>query len=149
MLQTMEFSSPDPKIMHKAKLYGPVYNPVYGFPRATVLKLDGKIVGTLDRTKYVGSNIALGEITNDSQNEVFFYQYSTGSGGAMGLHVYSLIDGVWKRIFTDPRDKVNSNSNRFKSEYAGKMRLRYRNHSVGVCLFTSDICSFCSQHLYL
>jgi hypothetical protein len=132
LLQTIGFSSPDAKIMHKAELYGPVYNPAYSFPRGTVLKLDGKIAGTLDRTKYVGGNIALGEITNDNQNEVFFYQYSTGSGGAMGLYVYSLIDGVWKRIFTDPRDKVNSNSNRFTSEYAGKMHLRFYDTLTGL-----------------
>ena len=118
-IQLVEFSSPDSNIMHKAELIGTFI----GFPRGKLLKIDGMIV---DQNRYVTSRIMLGDVTNDQLDEVFFYQYSTGSAGAMGLNVYSLSNKKWKPIFTDPSMTIGKNDNeRFSNEYIGNSRIRF------------------------
>ncbi|SFS76782.1 hypothetical protein [Paenibacillus sp. BC26] len=116
--QLVEFSSPDSPIMHKAELFGTIG----GFPRGKLLKIDGVIV---DQNRYITSKIMLGDVIGDRTDEVFFYQYSTGSAGAMGLNVYSLYNKKWKSIFNDPSMTIGNDSERFSNEYIGNRRLRF------------------------
>lgn len=123
-IQLVEFSSPDSQIMHKAEIIGTFI----GFPRGKLLKIDGKFVV---QNRYVTSRIMLGDVTNDQLDEVFFYQYSTGSAGAMGLNVYSLTNKKWKPIFTDPSMTIGNNDNeRFSNEYIGNKRIRFHDKRI-------------------
>ncbi|REE68737.1 uncharacterized protein DUF3888 [Paenibacillus taihuensis] len=119
LLQSIEFSSPDSTIMHRAELFGTVD----GFPRGKWLKIDGELV---DQNRYVTSKIMLGDVTDDQLAEVFFYEYSPGSAGAMGLNVYSLVNKQWKPIFTDPGASIGESQNdRFRIEYLGNKRIQF------------------------
>ncbi|MDQ8734376.1 hypothetical protein [Paenibacillus sp. LHD-38] len=119
LIQSIAFTAPNTRVMHKAELFGPII----GFPRGRILKIDSMVV---DENQYETSRIMLGDVTEDHMDEVFFYQYSTGSAGAMGLNVYSLVKNKWIPIFTDPsRTLANDDYDRFSSEYIGHGSLRF------------------------
>ncbi|MDQ0887854.1 hypothetical protein QFZ81_002942 [Paenibacillus sp. V4I9] len=125
LIQTIDFSSPDPNTMHKVELFDAVND----FPRAIILKIDGKII---DRKGYATSKIMIGDVTADNQDEIFFYQYGTGSAGEMGLNVYSVVNANWKQIFTDPRITTLQDYERFKSEYLEGKSLRFYDKITGM-----------------
>lgn len=119
-IQFINFSSPDKKVIHKAELFGPF---IGGVPRGKYLKIDDKLV---DQNRYFTSRIMLGDVTNDQLDEVFFYQYSPGSAGEMGLNVYSLIDSKWSSIFNEPSNTHYYNeTERFSNEYLTNNRIRF------------------------
>ncbi|MDQ0888929.1 hypothetical protein QFZ81_004017 [Paenibacillus sp. V4I9] len=119
-IQFINFSSPDKKVIHKAELFGPF---IGGIKRGKFLKIDDKLV---DQNRYFTSRIMLGDVTNDQLDEVFFYQYSPGSAGAMGLNVYSLINSKWSSIFNEPSNTHDNNeTERFSNEYLTNNRIRF------------------------
>ncbi|MFX3635583.1 MAG: hypothetical protein ACE3L7_00710 [Candidatus Pristimantibacillus sp.] len=87
------------------------------------MRIDGRVI---DQNRHATGRIMLGDVTGDKLDEVFFYQYSIGSAGAMGLSVYSLVNEQWKPIFTDPSLTTNNREeDRFTTKYAGNGQLRF------------------------
>ncbi|TFE24839.1 hypothetical protein [Cohnella luojiensis] len=127
LIQSVKFSSPDTRVMHRAELFGPIIR----FPQGMVLKIDGKVVGRIESGNAM-SRIMLGDVTNDRLDEVFLFQNSFGSAGAMGLTVYSLVDNDWKPIFTSSSVTTGNDKERFNSEYAGNKRIRFYDQGTGL-----------------
>lgn len=118
-IQLAAFSSPDSSIVHKAELIGTTNH----FPQGKWLKIDGVTVG---QNEYLTSKIMLGDVTGDQADELFFYQYSPGSAGAMGLNVYGLLDKTWKPIYISPSMTWGNDRNeRFRASYLGSNRIRF------------------------
>ncbi|GMK44746.1 hypothetical protein PghCCS26_18740 [Paenibacillus glycanilyticus] len=103
--------------LHNAELWAPDTK----FSQDLMLKIDGKIVL---RGIYWNSRIMVGDVDDDRLPEVFLYEYSVGSSGAMRLSVFSMIENQWTRIFGDPETFTNE-VQRFSSKFLGKNQIGF------------------------
>ncbi|MCM3626788.1 hypothetical protein M3194_05370 [Paenibacillus glycanilyticus] len=127
-IQTIEFSSSyikemplrhDEQERHIAELMAPDTK----FSRNLILKIDGKIV---KRDIFWNSRLMIGDVDNDHLPEVFVYEYSIGSSGAMGLSVFRMMGKRWTSIFSDPEDISQPNEEqRFTGKLAGHNRITF------------------------
>ncbi|GLX69346.1 hypothetical protein [Paenibacillus glycanilyticus] len=107
--------------VHTAELLAPDTK----FSHNLVLKIDGNIV--LEGI-FWNSKIMIGDVEDDSRPEVFLYEYSVGSAGAMGLSVFSRVENQWTRIFGDPVKSIfadDDDDDRFSSKYLGNSRIGF------------------------
>ncbi|MFC4099027.1 hypothetical protein [Paenibacillus xanthanilyticus] len=112
-------SNNDHKMVHIAELFAPDTK----FTQSLVLKIDGEIVL---REIFWNSRIMVGDVDNDNLPEVFLYEYSVGSSGAMGLSVFSMIENRWIRVFSDPEKfKPVHEVQRFSSKFLGTNRIGF------------------------
>ncbi|WP_336776490.1 hypothetical protein [Paenibacillus sp. MMO-58] len=106
--------------VHIAELFAPDTK----FSQNLLLKIDGNIVL---QGIYWNSRIMVGDVDNDHLPEVFLYEYSVGSSGAMELSVFRMRENQWIRIFGDDSEKITSANEiqRFSSTFLGKNQIGF------------------------
>jgi hypothetical protein len=118
LIQSIQFSSPDLTGIHKAELFTSSTK----IHQNLTLKIDNK---TVQQNIYWNSKIMLGDVDDDRFNEIFLYEYSVGSAGAMGLTVFGRVHNQWNRIFIDPRINEEGLEQRFSNKYLGKNQMQF------------------------
>lgn len=110
----------------------------YGNPITWHLNVDGteKITLTLAEPGIYGApaDFTIEDIDGDKKREVFIYRYSLGSGGAVGLNIYSP-SKEWKTILSieNPFEfDENHARNRYEVKYLGDWKASFVDHQSGL-----------------
>ncbi|MFD0694725.1 hypothetical protein ACFQZT_11525 [Paenibacillus sp. GCM10027628] len=108
-----------------------------GNPYLWQVKLDDQLKASLaqpEESLFAPADMKIEDLNGDGKPEILVYRYNTGSGGGIGLHIYSPLQG-WDPIFSVENPFAPSSmegKERYSVKYIGEYKVSFEDDVTGM-----------------